>query len=423
MQLPAIELITASFVSVIVRSVGAVATLAMTLVLTRQFGADASGVFFLAFAVVTFTGTLSRAGLESTIVRFVGGAGSVNQGRRVTDVLKKALVLSAPLTLFTAALLFSCAELIAIHLFKKPLLTAPLQAMSFAIAGLNLLTLFGMGLQGLRRTISSVSILKIATPLFFIALLTIIGAKDISSAGLYYTIAASIAGVLSIVLFSLVKPQNSQGDAISWHTLTQSSRPLWSGLVAQQITLFSGQILCGIWLSSGDVALIAVALRIAMLTSFILLAVNMVVAPQFAALHNNGQQKELQRLAIDASKLLLIVGLPIGIFLLVWANVLMVQFGTGFDSGATVLRIITIGQLVNIATGSANILLISTGHEASLKGTHFVGAAMSLTMGLLLTPTLGVIGAATATAVGIAVQNIMTVYKVNKKTGLRVSPF
>ena len=423
MKLPAIDLISASVVSVVIRSIGSVAALAMTWLLTRQIGLEASGLFFLAFAIITFAGAFSRAGLESTIVRFVGGAGSLNQGRTVTDVLKKALLLSAPLTLLTAASVFSCAELIAIYLFKKPELTAPLQAMSFAIAGVNLFTLFGMGLQGLRRTISSVSVLKIATPLFFIALLIIIGADNMSSAGLYYAIAANITGVLSIGFFSLLKPKNSEGNLIQWNTLTKSCRPLWSGLVAQHVTLFSSQILCGIWLSSGDVALIAVSLRIAMLTSFILLAVNMVVAPQFAALHNEGQRKELQRLTIDASKLLLLVGLPIGIFILVWADLLMAQFGAGFDSGSAALRIITIGQLANIATGSANILLISTGHEASLKHTHFAGAAISLAMGLLLIPTLGVTGAAIATAVGIAVQNIMTVYKVKRQTGLRVLPF
>lgn len=422
MQLPLIDLITASFVSVIIRSVGAVAALAMTWVLTRQFGAETSGIFFLAFTIVTFAGTLSRAGLDATIVRFVGAAGSLGEGVRITDVLRKAVIFSAPLTVFASLSLFFCADLIAFYIFDKPALSATLRAMCFALVGMNSLTLFGMGLQGLRQTVSSVITLKIAAPLICILVLATVPTDDIGAAALYYAVAAALAGILGFAVFVKLKPKNNQGSVMQWTTLTASSRPLWAGLIAQQITLFSSQVLCGIWLSAGDVAILTVAQRVAMLTSFILLAVNMVVAPRFAALHNEGKKEELQRLTIDTTKLMLLVGTPVAVLVLFLADSLMGQFGEGFDSGGLALQVITLGQLVNIATGSANILLISTGNEDALKKSHYAGAAGVLIAGVTLIPEYGVVGGAAATACAIATQNLLTVFFVKKRTEVSVIP-
>jgi len=207
---------------------------------------------------------------------------------------------------------------------------------------------------------------------------------------------------------------------MQWTTLTASSRPLWAGLIAQQITLLSSQILCGIWLSSEDVALLTVAQRVAMLTSFILLAVNMVVAPRFAALHNENKGDELHRLTLDTTKLMLLVGIPIAALVLFLADSLMGQFGQGFDSGGLALQVITLGQLVNIATGSANILLISTGNEDALKKSHYAGATVALALGVTLTPAYGVVGGAAATSCAIATQNLLSVFLVKKQTGIHL---
>ena len=294
--------------------------------------------------------------------------------------------------------------------------------MCLALVGVNLLTLFGMGLQGLRQTVSSVITLKIGAPLVCILVLVTVPTAEIRVAALYYAFAAALAGILGIAIFVKLKPKNDHGDVMPWRTLTDSSYPLWAGLIAQQITLLSSQILCGIWVSSEEVALLTVAQRVAMLTSFILLAVNMAVAPRFAALHNEGKDDELQRLAVDTTKLVLLVGTPIAVIVLFFADNLMRQFGEGFDSGGLALQVITLGQLVNLATGSANILLISSGNEDALKKSHYAGAVVALALGVTLIPSYGVVGGAAATASAIGIQNLLTVYLAKTHTGMSVIP-
>ncbi|WP_163373311.1 hypothetical protein [Endozoicomonas acroporae] len=48
-----------------------------------------------------------------------------------------------------------------------------------------------------------------------------------------------------------------------------------------------------------------------MLTSFVLMAVNLVVAPKFAALSQQGKSDQLERIDLKATKLMVLFALPI----------------------------------------------------------------------------------------------------------------
>jgi len=47
----------------------------------------------------------------------------------------------------------------------------------------------------------------------------------------------------------------------------------------------------GTWVSSEEIVQLAVAQRTALLTSFVLMAVNLVVAPRFASMYKKGEMK------------------------------------------------------------------------------------------------------------------------------------
>lgn len=416
------KLLKNSVISALIRGVGALTSLLMSWVIARYYGAEQAGLFFLALAIITFLGTATRAGVDISIVRFIGAAEGKNQGVRIKSVTTRALTLTIPLTLLASLVLFFAGDNIAAHVFKKEALGPVLVMMGLALPGITLLTVYGMGLQGLHRTVPSVLTLKIAGPVLFIAIVfqvSFAGANDLAA---LYAGSMLLAGLVGAALFRYLRPINAMGNKISWPEFKDSSRPLWLGQIAQQIMLLSSQIVCGIWLSSQDVALLTTAQRTAMLTPFILLAVNMVVTPKFSALYEQKKFSELENLAIDATKLMLIVGMPVALFMVVLSSQIMSSFGPDFAPAAVLLQIITLGQVVNIATGSANMLLVSTGNEDALKFTYYTGAAIAVIVCACLIPVYGVLGGAVATALAIAVQNIATVSMVRKRLGMTVLP-
>ena len=422
MKLSDHTLLKKSVLSALIRGVGALTSLIMSWVIARYYGAEQAGLFFLALAVVTFLGTIARAGVDISIVRFIGAAEGNKHGTRISSVINKALSLTIPLTVIASSVIIAAGDVVATHVFEKPSLGPFISVTGLALPGITLLTVYGMGLQGLHKTVSSVITLKIAGPLLFIAMIFQLFEVEGKDLPWLYAAAMFTAGLLGAGLFRALRPVNDDGDAISWRQFTDSTRPLWIGQIAQQIMLLSSQIICGVWLSSQDVALLTTAQRTAMLTPFILLAVNMVVAPKFSALHEAKKFDQLENLAVDATKIMLMVGGPVAVLIMVFSSQIMSAFGSDFAAAGVLLQIITLGQLVNVATGSANMLLVSSGNEEALKSTYYTGAAVALVACVGLIPTYGVIGGAIATALALAVQNLATVVMVRKRLRMRVLP-
>lgn len=179
----------------------------------------------------------------------------------------------------------------------------------------------------------------------------------------------------------------------------------------------------GVWEDAQSIAFFATAQRTAMLTSFILFAVNSIAAPKFAVMYNSGDHDGLKRLALLSVKMMMLVAVPTTLFILIFPEWLMSMFGDEFVAASKALMILAMGQFINIATGSVGYLLSMTGHEAKVRDNMLVSGTLTVILGLALIPTFGVIGAAIAYACGVASQNLLCVYQVNKQLGFNTLLF
>jgi O-antigen/teichoic acid export membrane protein len=156
-----------------------------------------------------------------------------------------------------------------------------------------------------------------------------------------------------------------------------------------------------------------------MLTSFVLIAISSVVAPQFAALYAQDKYVELTRLAQQSAFWALLVASPMLLVLLAFPEFVLGLFGASFEKGALPLRILAGGQLVNVATGLVGSLLVMTGHEKYIRNNIMVCALLNLAGNLILVPAYGAAGAAASTAFSLGFMNLVSWLLVLKK--LRVN--
>jgi len=192
---------------------------------------------------------------------------------------------------------------------------------------------------------------------------------------------------------------------------------LWSVVIFTQIIQWSSQLMLGVWGTPEEIAFFASAARTAMLTSFVLIAVNSIAAPKFAAMYRNGDMVALRRTALLSVRVMLFAALPILVLMLLVPEWLMGLFGPEFRGAAPALMILALGQFVNVATGSVGYLLSMTGHENNLRFNRMVGALLAVGLGCALIKPFGLIGAAVATSSAVAVQNLLGVYQVRKVLG------
>jgi O-antigen/teichoic acid export membrane protein len=131
-------------------------------------------------------------------------------------------------------------------------------------------------------------------------------------------------------------------------------------------------------------------------------------------LYNNGDFKGLERLARNTSLLGTIVALPALIVIEVAAPWFMRLFGPEFEAGATALRILVIGQFLNVFVGTTGLLLSMSGHERYLQRTMVIGATANIILNVTLIPILGINGAAIATSLSLSGINLANLAWVRK---------
>jgi len=71
--------------------------------------------------------------------------------------------------------------------------------------------------------------------------------------------------------------------------------------------------------------------------------------------------------------------------------------------------ILSIGQFINVVTGSVGYLLIMCGCERLVRNNQLFCTVVVISLNLILIPGMGAMGAAIATAITLALQNLISV--------------
>lgn len=178
-------------------------------------------------------------------------------------------------------------------------------------------------------------------------------------------------------------------------------------------------IVAGYFLTSADLGLYSVAVKISTLAAFALASINMVAEPRFAQLRARGDEEELRLLAKRTTTLVFWSTAPIlaGILLLApW--LVRVAFGPEYLPAVPALLILTGGYFINSFGGVSNYFLNMTGGQKVLASIVTLSAVMTVVLSILLIPPFGITGAAMAMGGSIAIWNIATLLAVRKRDGI-----
>lgn len=416
------EFLFQSILSLFFRIVAASSGFFFSAVIAKNLGADQSGYFFLVFSIINICAVFCCLGLDQSILFFTSKAVADQDWFLVRDFLIKSLMIVCVLTASVSFSLYYFSDTLAFHIFKKPALSGVLENMSFAVVGLALINLVVMSLQGLRKITSSIFFLNIFSNVILILIITYFPTLGVEFIGSLYAITQAGVFIFSLIYWWLVRPcwPEKRRQAFRWKSVTRHSSSLLLIVLIAQLIQWSSLLICGIWVESSDLARLAMAQRTAMLTSFVLLAINLVVAPRFASMYSLGDFLGIRKLAISSVRLMIFFTLPIVLIILLFPHILMGFFGDEFISGTHLLQILVFGQIINVITGPVNNLLIMTGNESKMKKTMLISGSVVVLLNFILVPIYGVIGGAFATALAVCTQNIIAAWYVNRKLSINI---
>jgi O-antigen/teichoic acid export membrane protein len=280
-------------------------------------------------------------------------------------------------------------------------------------------------LKGLKRIKDSQIIQGIILPtLSSIGLLVFVKVWGLNGAVLAYVGASAIASLIGVRLWRHATPQLKQYEPnFQLSDLLRSALPLFWVSSIQLILGYTSTFFLGIFSNADAIGIFGAALKISMLISFILVSVNTIAAPKFAELYTQGNLSSLGKTVQDCVKLMVFAAGPVFLLFILAPEWILGFLGPKFKEGSQLLIILSIGQFINVVTGSVGYLLIMSGNESTMRNITVIIAFESIFLNLFLIKFFGALGAAVSTAISIISFNALAFICVRKKLKIWTLPF
>jgi O-antigen/teichoic acid export membrane protein len=418
------EVVRGAVTAFTLKALGAGLSFGYNVLLARLLGAKGAGVYYLAVTVTTIASVFGRMGLDNTLLRFTAANAAGGDWDKVAGIYRIGIRIAVGASILATMLILISASWIAQGIFSEGTLADPLRLMALGILPMSLLTLHGELLKGLKRIRDAMLVQGVGLPMVGVPLLALLGVSlGVLGAAAAYVISSFSVLLLGIILWRRATPQiRKLCGSFDTRLLISTSLPLFWVASMNLVMNWTDIIMLGIWMDGKAVGIYGVAVRTAMLTSFILSAVNSIVAPKFAGLYAQKDYKSLSILARKSAQLMTCLAAPVLLLFVIAPSWVLGLFGPGFVSGAGALSILAIGQFVNVATGSVGYLLMMSGHEKLMRNNIIFSAALNILLNAILIPKYGISGAATATAVSLAMMNLISAGLIYWKLSISTLP-
>ena len=400
------------------KAMSAFAAFFVTLAITRLLETHESGIFLLALSLLTVSSVFFRLGLDNVLLRIIGSGASKQFSSQVMITgVSWVLLLSV---LFTVIVYYFSIE---ISLWiGKPDFSPVISVIIFALPPMAVFFLLSFGFQAYHRVVLTLLFRGLGTSIVFLVILFALWSFGFRGFTAFLLSIVYLISIFIVLFFSAVtwyhqtdrileKPKFNDSEIWS------ASSNLWAATTMSLAVQWSGILIAGALVATESIAHLSAAQRTAMLISFVLMVVNMVVAPRYARLWNEGDLVEIRRLAKWSTRGMLVLASPIVLVMFIFPEPIMGLFGQGYEEGALLLLIMAIGQFINVATGSVGYLLNMSGHERDFRRVTMFAGPLTIVLSYCLVAGYGVVGAAIATAVGLSLQNLGALYMVKKRLG------
>jgi len=424
-----LEVLRNSSTATVVKVVGLVFGFLVSVFLGRILGAEGLGIISIANRVATVTLILCLLGMKQVIVKEVSIGYDQNKWNRINNVLFSSYVMNGGLTAVLTITLILFSPFIAKEIFNEPRLEIPLVIAVIVLTPRVLSRILSSALIGYNKIWQSnlvnqtLSYVIIGIILFFLWIFRV--RITVIVVAIVYAI-GSVFVTLSVGFYwrQLRKGESEwRGREFIGLRLLKTSLPLLLVGASAIIASNADSIMIG-WLgNSKQVGLYVVAARVALLTSFFLQVTNSAISPKIAALFDKGKIREMESMVQRITGFLFLIAILPLITFLIFGNYILSIWGQEFVRSYWMLIILSIGQFFNLSTGAAGLTLMLCGEEKAQGAISITFVILNLILNYFLISNFGAIGAAVATAITVAGENITKVIFVKNKIGILTVPF
>ncbi len=390
--------------------------------LVSKVSVDFAGIFFIATAVITILGNSSCLGTMTGLVYFLPQTLDASQ-QNPRDLIVKALGPVLVLSTTVAMVVGGSASVIARLLTKSGSpddLALMLQILAIAIVPFALtITLLGAtrGLGSVTPTVLVNQVLRPGGQIVFLAIILTQRSPDPRLVAVGWVIPVVGGLVVATLAVSRLGGWTSNGPALI------SNRDFWGFTRARalstsmQIALERiDVILVGAILGQGAAGVYGALSRFISAGNFLMFSVSQAVSPSLRRAISRGNWETAQGLLRKATGWLVLIAWPYFLILASKPEPFAKLLNQEYVSDASILAVLAVGMMFSAASGPIDLCLLMLGRsDLSLVGVT-VAIATDLLLLALLAPPFGIMGAAAAWAISVAIHNTFAAFYVSRES-------
>ncbi len=382
--------------------------------LALSLGVAGAGQMYVGLSVLALLATLARFGLDQAVfsqVAVARGGGRLPAARGVgLNIAAWALM---------AAVLLAVLLVLALPWVPEPLRPVLLR-LAPGLPALALLTIAGSLLSALGRPVLGQVVGAILWPglvLLFLALgQAAVGQVALATAGAM-ALAAAIGAAL---VWHGLAPGWAQRDAPPPAALARAAWPFFGVEMVALLTQNLPLIALGLWVSDHEAGLFGLASRIAMLVTILTMATYAVTAPRLARLHGAEDAAGFAQALHEATRGVVVLGLPVTLALLAVPAWVLGLFGPEFRAASPLLVVLVLAQVPNLLFSQCYTALAMAGQQRALLRAALAALLTMLLALAVLLPLWGSLGAALAMAAAAVVMGLGQAWAVRRYLGVQV---
>jgi O-antigen/teichoic acid export membrane protein len=367
--------------------------------------------------VTTWMAALSlfgRFGFDIATVKFVADYKAKGKWHLLRGLLRRSLQVSLLASAVVVTVMAFLLRLLHHSEFLEDHLVSLFWIASPMLPAISLLSIQNGILRGDGQPALAVTLQYLISPLaiiMFLLLFALVGAQLTSRIAVVVNVCALI---LVVILqrffiwrsFSTLFERTSVCFADKEWFGAGFSMSVTSGV--QQAMRRADVLAVGAFVGTEEAGIYSVVVRMLQMVRLGLLIMNIASAHLFSQLHELDNRDELQKVVSLVAKLSFLSTLPIIIGLFVWGSSLLALFGEPFGTGFLALRLLLVGESINIITGPTNILMNMIGQHKEMARFLIVTLIVDLCLIGILVPNWRLIGAAVATSISTIIVNVTT---------------
>ncbi len=413
-------------------------TIALAAITVRLLPPADVGVFFLSYSIIILLSLFARFGLDRFCVRYIGDELAAHRYHAARELVNVVILVVFGISSVIALLLYFLFDIFVLeHLLQRDpefsinvylaiwLVITSLQFLFAEIfrayhnikyaslfsggtifGGFTSSILFGLVLAVGYATDSSYSLEEILQVLFAIMTILLI-------------IEYRIMRVMVNKYCELDDTKKKLGIGLT--QMFCNALPFFISSISFMFLIHADTVILGLYEEESEVAIYNAATRIAKLSIMMFMIINEVIMPVIVELNAKSEKEKMEYIFRVASTIAVIFSLLTLLLFIFFGEYLLAKiYGEFYKSGALLLVIMGVGQLITVAAGSSEIALTMMGFQKVNMYISLVTSLLAVLAFVLVAPVYGSVAVASVVAIALILRGTISTVIVHKLSGVSV---